>query len=106
MGILLNLFQGELHKEVNGCNTLEEKRKISHGGQFSTHSTKKLHSDRSTLNSVPHLEGFDSGHGCGDTDYREDDCTGEQPGVSAGEDVEVEKAVDSHKAMSLGYMMS
>ena len=84
--------------------TLEEKMKISTGGQFSTHS-KKLHCDRSTLNSVPHLEGFDSGHGCGDTDYREDDCTGEQPGVSAGEDVEVEKAVDSHKAMSLGYMM-
>ena len=48
---------------------------------------------RSTLHSV-HREAFDFGLGGGEADHRDDDgCTGEKPGVSAGGDVEVKKAV-------------
>ena len=54
---------------------------------------------------LPHLKGFDFGLGGGDTGQRDDDCTGEEPeGVSAGDVVEVEKAISpSLKPCSLGY---
>ena len=41
-----------------------------------------------------HREAFDFGLGGGEADHRDDDgCTGEKPGLSAGDDVEVKKAV-------------
>ena len=41
-----------------------------------------------------HREAFDFGLGGGEADHRDDDgCTGEKPGLSADDDVEVKKAI-------------